>query len=161
MNNSYETQQVYFNEVSEDYFNIKDIPRSSLNILQLAVIHNLPKVIDYIFYDHRVQQSDKSFGKVDGRYIFNNYDEEDESMTLKFAIQYHDETYMLSRLWDYYRFYSEKNLKTIVQFARYLNKTKHLNYILTSWTTKVIFSNSSSQFRDEFLSYYDSRAEGY
>jgi hypothetical protein len=46
-------------------------------------------------------------------------------------------------------------LKTLVVFAKYLGKTKHLGLFLNEWTTRNIFENSSQSFRDEFLSYYD------
>jgi hypothetical protein len=55
------------------------------------VIHGFKTLVNYILYEHRVQQSDKSFGKVDIRYVLNNYNEEDETMTLKFVIQYNED----------------------------------------------------------------------
>jgi hypothetical protein len=87
----------------------------------------------------------------------NHENEEDESLTLRIAIQYGNiELFML--LWDSYPLlYTEKHLMDVTRFAIFLRKQDFLLRILTSSTTNRIFLNTPLSKRIEFVDIFDEK----
>jgi hypothetical protein len=85
----------------------------------------------------------------------NHHNEDDDSLTLRLAIQTGN-VEMFKLFWDYYpQLYTEKHLLTITRFAISTRRYEFLVHILASPTSTPIFYSAPIQARSDFVDLFD------
>jgi hypothetical protein len=156
-------------EHERDGFYQTTTSKGNLNVLQMAVINKFYTVVNYILSEHRIIASNRQLVGVDPRIILaNRENEDDETLTLRLAIEFYPDSSLFYRFWAYYpHLFNERHLMTVTRFMLFLRKYDYVQSILNSNTAHRIFLNSSEYFRREYvdlfnestLQYYDRREE--
>jgi len=105
-----------FNKKNENFYS-KIVDKSELSILQLAVMSGSLDTVKFILEEFRITLQARLTRKVNPRIILTNFmDEEDESLTLRLAIQ-DDQQVTFEYLWNEFGFlYNYSILNTVVRF---------------------------------------------
>jgi hypothetical protein len=109
-------------------------------------------LIKYILKEHQVITSSRQTKLVDPRIILNNsYAEEDETLTLRLAINTGNYQIFMF-LWDEFPFlYTERHLYILAKYLLELQLFDQLPSFLNSGTTHQLFLRSSNEYRQEFV----------
>lgn len=127
-----------------------------LNLLQLAAINGHYELVRYILLEHKIFSNMKQTRSLDPRAILiNHYQEDDEALTLRLAIQSgHVEIFKL--LWDNYpQLYTERHLISVARYCLFMRRYDFLIPLLASPTTTPIFLSSPVASRVEFIDLFD------
>lgn len=150
--------------IDEDGFSLvhSTIPWSSLNILQIAVASGHIDLVKYILFEHRIFSNTRQTRTMDPRIILLNHDnEDDESLTLRLAIQ-SGNVELFKILWDYYpQLYTDKHLLAVARAAIYMRRHDFYLPIIASPTSTPIFLSSPIAHRVAFVDLFDDRALGF
>lgn len=126
----------------------------SMNILQMALLHNFSNMVQYIMSDHKVLTSSKQTPKsVDPRLLVLGTDtDEDETLTIRLAIM-NNNLFNFVSLWSTYGFlYTEEHMLVI---TRYLLSKGHqfgslIEAFIASETTKRLYQGATPAVRNQF-----------
>ena len=135
-------------------FSQLQVVKSVFNVLQLAIYNqkSMFPFVRYLLKEHQTITSSRQSKLVDPRIILSNsFSEEDETLTLRLALQLqHMNIFQL--LWDDFFFlYTERHLYTIAKYLFSLELYDQLNTFLSSGTTQTLFLRSSNERRQDFL----------
>jgi hypothetical protein len=91
-----------YDENTDQLFQPVYTTKDYYNILQLAIDSQLEDVVKFILYDYKFLGTNKQWRKVDPRILLENrYNRDDETLTLRIAIQ-REMGSLLTDLWSYY-----------------------------------------------------------
>ncbi len=102
--------------------------------------------------EHKILNQQRQFKTVDPRIILvNNYDLEDETLTLRIAIS-QNSMFIFSYLWDNFsQLYNDKHLIVLARFIALQAREDYATIFLQSATTQKIFLNSAYSVRKDFV----------
>jgi len=142
----------------EDRLSLYDavIPQSSLNILQLAIMNGQVELAKYLLFEHKIFSNTRQTRNLDPRIIILNHDnEDDESFTLRLAVQA-GSIEIFKLLWDYYpQLFTERHLLDVTRYALFMRRFEFLVPILASPTSTPVFLSSPIAQRIEFVDLFD------
>lgn len=123
---------------------------SKMNILQLAILFDFEKFVRYVLEEHKVLSNTRQPKNVDPRIILA--DEEDETFSLRLAIDIRCEG-IFEFLWSWFKhLYDERHLLILLRFIIYTGSYKFIRHLLYSQTAIHIMQNAPLSARLEVQS---------
>ena len=153
---SNEYHNIYRYYESSRTFTEVQVNDSSFNILQLACLGGHYDLVKYIMLEHKIFSNSRQTRAIDPRIILLNNDmEDDESLTLRFAVQ-SGNVEIFKLLWDCYpKLYTESHLMSVARYCIILKRFDLLVHLLASPTSGPIYLGSPVHWRSEFVDLFD------